>query len=106
MPGIRVKIERFTDDANPGWVECTFVDAAGIVHIFDQKVPWVSAEDLDARSVYPKSGIIDCIVIGTGRNAEGREILSVYVDWGSRSEQTQFEVFREQVLDLEEGAPA
>ncbi len=106
MPGIKVKIERISDDSNPGWVECTFVDAAGIVQIFEQKVPWVSDEDLNARSTYPRYGIIDCTVISTGQNAEGREVLSVYVDYGSQSGQTQFEVFRDQVLDLKEGAPA
>jgi hypothetical protein len=98
VPGIRAKIERFTDDSNPGWVECSFVDAAGVVQIFDQKVPWVTAENLDARSTYPRDGIIniDCI-ISTHRGADGREVLSVYLDCGSRSGQTEFEVFLEQV---------
>jgi len=106
VPGIKVKIERFTDDANPGWVECSVVDAAGVVQLFDQKVPWVTAEDLDARSTYPRDGIIDCSIISTRRGADGREVLSVYVDCGSRSGQTEFEVFREQVVEPNEGVPA
>jgi hypothetical protein len=104
VPGIRIKIERFTDESNPGWVECSFVDAAGVAHLFEEKVPIVTADDLDARSTYPRDGIIDCIVISARRNADGLEILLVDTEqaWGieSKSGQTRFEVFREQVLEL------
>jgi hypothetical protein len=34
---IKVTIERFTQEWQPGWVECTFADAAGRSHVFDER---------------------------------------------------------------------
>ena len=64
MLGIKVTIERFTLESQPGWVECRFADAAGTSHVFEEKVPVVSDEDLDAGSVYPRAGVIGCQVVG------------------------------------------
>jgi hypothetical protein len=108
MPGIRVTIERFTDESQPGWVECSLVDAAGATHLFEEKVPIVTKHDLDARSAYPCDGMIACTVISTHRDDEDREIVTVDTErpWGieSRSGQVRFEVLREQIVEPE-GAP-
>ena len=51
------------DSHQPGWVECEFVDAEGRRHLIIEKVPVVTAEDLDADSEYPKSGTVRCEIV-------------------------------------------
>jgi hypothetical protein len=106
--GIKVTIERFTDESEPGWVECRFVDAVGTIHIFEEKVPVVSDENLDATSAYPRSGIIRCQVVGTRVAPEGQELIIVDTvqPWGieSKAGETRFEVLREQVIEFNQGA--
>lgn len=108
MLGLKVTIERFTDEAQPGWVECRFSDAVGRSHIFEEKVPVVTQENLDATSPYPRSGIIACQVVGTRVTSEGREVIIVDTlqPWGieSNAGQTRFEVLREQVIEFDHGA--
>ena len=52
MPTLAVQITRYVDDHFPGFVECTFQDAEGKTHVFVEKVPIVSQEELDARSIF------------------------------------------------------
>src|SRR5687767_11069667 len=106
MQGIRVTIDRFTHESQPGWVECSFVDAAGSTHLFEEKVPIVTTDDLDARSAYPCEGMVACTVISTHRDVGGREIVSVDTarPWGivSKSGQVRFEVLREQIVESDQ----
>ena len=108
VTGIKARIERFTDTSQPGWVECTFVDAAGLSHLFEQKVPVVTLEDLDGASKYPREGVIGCEVIGTRLDGDGRELVTVDTErpWGieSKAGQIRFEVFREQIAEFDHGA--
>jgi hypothetical protein len=106
--GIKVTIERFTQEWQPGWVECTFADAAGKSHVFEEKVPVVTVEDLDASSDYPRAGVIGCQVVATRVGPDGRELLTVDTEqpWGiaSKAGETRFEVLREQVIEFDPGA--
>ncbi len=108
MFGIKATIVRFTDESQPGWVECTFVDASGVSHLFEEKVPVVTVEDLDARSYYPREGIIGCTVLDVRVGENGREVLTVDTElpWGieSKAGHARFEVFRDQVLEFTHGA--
>ena len=108
MLGIKVTIERFEDDSQPGWVECRFVDAAGRTHIFVEKVPVVSDENLDATSAYPRPGVLGCQPVGSRAGAEGQEIIIVETvqPWGieSKAGETRFEVVREQIIEFDRGA--
>ena len=63
MNSVKVEITRLMDEGQPGWVECKLVDAYGREHLFVEKVPVVSSENLDASSAYPQPGSIDCEVI-------------------------------------------
>ena len=63
MISVKVEITRLIDDAQPGSVECKLVDADGREHLFVEKAPVVSLEDLDASSSYPRQGWIGCEVI-------------------------------------------
>jgi hypothetical protein len=104
MVGIRVTIDRFTDEHFPGWVACSFIDAAGALHLFEEKVPVVTEENLRAESDYPREGIIGCEVISSRCEADGRELVLVDTEkpWGieSKAGTTRFEVNRNQILEF------
>lgn len=54
---VRVDIVRFvTDGPIPGFVECLLVDSSGRGHLFVDKVPIFSQDDLTERSNYPCDG--------------------------------------------------
>jgi hypothetical protein len=63
VASVRVEIVRYTDDHQPGWIECRLTDVGGRVWSFEEKVPVVSAEYLDADSPYPRPGSISCTVL-------------------------------------------
>ena len=64
MARVRVEIVRYTDDHQPGFVECRLTDVAGRDWSFEEKVPVVGTEYLDAASQYPRSGSMGCTVLG------------------------------------------
>ena len=101
MLAVRVNIIRYTDASFPGWVECTLVDALGHEHTFMDKVPAVTASHLDAASIYPQQGIIACVVLGSSKSDDGRQI--VHIDTQTRgilstAGRSQFDVFSEQLV--------
>jgi hypothetical protein len=77
MPDLMVQIVRFVDSHQPGWVECEFVDAKGRRHLVFEKVPVVTAEDLDADSEYPRPGTIRCEILKRFRSEKGQELVSI-----------------------------
>ena len=103
MLGISVEITRFVDDHQPGWVECNLVDAQGKKHLFIEKAPVVSLEDLDAGSSYPRVGIIGCEVIERKR-VDGRDVVKIKTEkpWGIESVEGQasFDVLSDQLVDF------
>ena len=60
---VRVEIVRYTDDHQPGFVECRLTDVSGRVWSFEEKVPVVTDEYLDAGSRYPCVGSVGCAVL-------------------------------------------
>ncbi len=108
MLGIKVTIERFTEDAQPGWVECRLIDAAGTPHLFEEKVPVVTSDHLDANSGYPQAGIIGCTVVRARLADDGRELVTVdtEVPWGieSTAGKARFDIFREQMVEFSHDA--
>ncbi len=105
---IKVTIERFTDDWQPGFVECSFVDILGNLHVFEEKVPIVSLEDLTAESSYPRDGVVACRLIASRVGADGREVVTVDTEqpWAieSKTGQSRFDVFRSQLAEFDWGA--
>jgi hypothetical protein len=77
MQNLAVQIVRFVDSRFPGWVECELVDAAGHRHIFKDKVPIFTVEDLDANSKYPTPGVVSCEVVEHYKNEKGQELVRV-----------------------------
>jgi len=107
MTGVRVTIRRYVDDSQPGWVECCLTDADGREWSFVEKVPIVTAERLDARSLYPRRGVIACQVVGRRTEADGREVVVIDTQqpWGvaATSGETRFAVRPEQLQEFDWG---
>jgi hypothetical protein len=72
---VRVEIMRYTNNHQPGFVECRLTDVDGRVWSFLEKVPVVTTEYLDAESRYPCAGAVGCTILGR----EG-DIVRVGVD--------------------------
>lgn len=87
----------------PGWVECVLTDAAGVEHVFVEKVPIVTAEDLDASSDYPRPATLACEIVEQHILQEGRERVTIDTErpWGieSTKELSRFVVFAEQLVE-------
>lgn len=75
MPALlAVQIERFVDDHFPGFVECRLTDAFGRLHLFIEKIPVVTTENLWSDSAYPCVGTIECEVESSLIDEQGREL--------------------------------
>ena len=102
MLAIKVKITRFVDDHQPGWVECSFVDAHGRTHLFIEKAPVVSLEHLDASSSYPTDGVIGCIVVKGSDSMQGMVTVSTEEPWYIESDEglLLFDVWNDQLTEM------
>lgn len=102
MTAIAIQIERFVDDYQPGFVECRLVDAEGLSHLFVEKLPIVSAEDLWSNSLYPQPGAIACDVEEEWIDKSGRSLAKVNTErpWSveSTTGATRFVVLSSQVV--------
>ena len=68
----------------------------------------VSAEDLDADSVYPCAGVVACTMIGSViRVVDGRQMATVDTEspWGVESTGgvSRFEVYADQLVEVGDG---
>ena len=70
-------MSRVIDELFPGWVECSFIDAHGIQHLFHEKKPIVSNENLFSTSQYPRSAAIRCETLAQWQDAAGRSLVQV-----------------------------
>jgi Na+-transporting NADH:ubiquinone oxidoreductase subunit NqrC len=97
MPALVVEISRFVDEHFPGFVECLLIDANGQSHIFIEKAPVVSAENLGTTSNYPCPGTIKCEIDAKLKNNAGLSIVRVNTI-ESTTGQTQFLVLPSQLV--------
>jgi hypothetical protein len=77
MQNVSLQIIRFVDSSFPGWVECELVDADGKRHVIRDKVPIFTAEALDAKSLYPALGSMQCEVVQRFQDGVGRHLARV-----------------------------
>jgi hypothetical protein len=103
MFGLKVTILRYvSDEPQPGIVECEFKDAYGRRWLFVDKTAIVSAEYLDAQSIYPRLGMITVDVIGRSLDAAGRQVIQIATErWGIESVEgvTKFEILPESLME-------
>jgi hypothetical protein len=57
---VPIKIVRFISDVYPGFVAGELVDAFGAIHAFQDKVPAIALDYLDANSDFPREGVLPC----------------------------------------------
>ena len=103
MNQLAVRIVRFVDDAQPGFVACEFEDADGRLHTLIDKVPIFTDVMLDATSVYPQNGSACCKVLNRWRDLGARELVRVSAEpYGIESTegQSEFVVLSSQVSGL------
>jgi hypothetical protein len=98
---LKLSILRFTDNWIPTWVECSFLDSSGVAHVFEEKVPIVTAENLDENSDYPKRGILLVSVVSQWRDEGGGELMRILTGALNKADGTdeqEFTVFSSQVV--------
>jgi len=99
---IAIEIERFVDEHQPGFVECSLVDALGCSHHFIEKIPIVTTVDIWSDSTFPQAGSIACEVESVSIDAEGRAVSHVNTarPWSVESTEgvTRFVVLSSQVV--------
>src|SRR4051794_302964 len=102
--GIKVQITEFVDAYQPGIVRCKFVDANGKTWSFVEKLPYITASELDETSAYPQPGTIDCVIVEKRIDKLGREIISVDTEarFGIEAEGGghRFEILADQLAQL------
>jgi len=100
---VPLKILRFIADCQPGFVAGELVDANGQVHTFEDKVPVIALDDLDADSTYPAFGVLTCEVIERWRADDGRELALIDTekpfDIDSTNGEYQFVVLAEDLIE-------
>jgi hypothetical protein len=74
---LSVRIVRFVDNHQPGWVACEFVDAANRSHTFEDKAPIFTSEYIDKETKLPLPGAIQCEVLSHLSDSSGRELVRV-----------------------------
>jgi hypothetical protein len=72
-----IQIERFVADDQPGVVECSLIDAFGSRHIFVEKIPVVTAEDIWSDSSYPRTGGVRCQIERELTDRTGQALVQV-----------------------------
>jgi hypothetical protein len=77
MPSLLVQIERFVDEHQPGFVECSLIDATGKKHSFVEKIPVVTTENLWSNSPYPRPGLRACQIEQEVQITNGEAIVQV-----------------------------
>jgi hypothetical protein len=101
MTELVVQIDRFVDAHQPGFVECSLVDALGRKHLIVEKIPIVTTENIWTDSQYPKQGAIACQVEREWRAEDGRLLAQVSTElpWHveSTSGESSFVVLASQV---------
>ena len=108
MPSVSVQISRYIDDHFPGLVECMLVDALSEQHLFLEKAPIVTSQDLGPGCPFPQPGLIACEVEASWLDEAGRGLVRINTEapWGIQSTTgaTRFVVLQTQLSHNESDA--
>ncbi|MCE3607806.1 hypothetical protein LXA47_30020 [Massilia sp. P8910] len=106
---VHARIERFVDDEQPGWVECSLLDVDGTRHVFVEKAPVVSVDHLRPDSPYPQPGTIRCMLEEEWTDPCGRRVarIDTGLPWSIESiaGQSRFVVLAEQIVPWQARIP-
>jgi hypothetical protein len=91
MHRLKVAITRFVDHHQPGFVECSFVDAKGKVHTVIEKIPVVTDEDLTSHSIDPRDGVIAGTVLSRFEVSHGEPLVRISTEMPDHIETQQGE---------------
>jgi hypothetical protein len=97
MTQVPVRIVRFINDHQPGWVAAELHDAFGEVQTFEDKVPFFYDGYLDRNSSYPQPGEMWCHLLHRWTSEDGRELALIETEPSSLGED-RFTVSAEQVI--------
>lgn len=105
MSEIKIQILRIIDTHQPGFVECQFTDAWGVIHVVIEKIPVVSWENLWTDSEFPTYGAIRCEIIKEYIEDE-KKFIKVSTEKPDGVETTnglhEFDMLPHQLLNLSE----
>jgi hypothetical protein len=105
MPFLKVKITKLISKDQPGFVECSFLDAHNKEWIIHEKAPVVSEEDIDENTNFPKEGYIAAEIIKQWKDEKGRQLVTIDTDnpWriGSIDGKNHFDVCLDQIMESE-----
>src|SRR4051812_9403378 len=103
MPFLTIRIVRFVDKSQPGWVAAEFSDAQGTLHTIIDKVPVIAMTELWLDSTYPQPGIVACEILNRTQDDQGRSVARIAIaePWGLESVngETEFVVLKSQLAD-------
>ena len=74
---VPIRIVRLISDAYPGFVAGELVDALGNTHTFENKVPVIALDHLDANSELPSEGVLACEILERWTGADGRDLATI-----------------------------
>jgi hypothetical protein len=105
MVGVAVQINSFQWEPQPGWVECTLIDAGSREWHLGMKTAYLSCGQLSESSAFPQLGVIPCLVVARRHDERGRAIVDIDTDLPSggveSSEgETKFTVFAAQLEEV------
>jgi hypothetical protein len=104
MLGVTLQINSFKLDPQPGWVECSLLDANGQEWRFGMKTAYLYCGDLEETSSFPQPGTVPCELLWRGIDTTGQEIakISTLEPWGvdSHEGETTFVVFANQLAEV------
>ncbi len=105
MVAIKCLITKFIDEHQPGFVECKLNDAWNKQHIFHEKVPIVTIENIWNNTTYPVNGVIGCEITREWIDENGRRIVTVTTSapWGIETIEgiIELDVLRSQIINIE-----
>jgi len=106
MKALKIKITKFIDAHQPGFVECRFVDARNQEHIIHEKAPVVTTENLNENSIYPTDGFIAYEILREYSDENSRSLITISTErpWDISTVEniSVFDVFENKLTEIQE----
>jgi hypothetical protein len=104
MKSLPISITAISSTDQQGWVVAQMIDADGVQHDFEEKIPVVTEEDFWDDTPFPRQGSIACEVISTWIANDGRALskIDTSIPWGieSKTGATEFVVLSDSLQSI------